>query len=170
MPGRRRPALGASGSGGSPTISFNGDNVVGGFGQAVLTAPKQLQSVTWQISGAVQYPQNPPLTNSKGDQPTALANPDQMAENGQSASLKFYWNLQTGSHTISASVVYANNGGTGTTNTVTVSVVAPRCQQLPGQLRGLYLGPDPSRERHGISTINSPTTCHGELAGHSHAQ
>lgn len=115
---------GSSGGGGNPTITFNGDNVVGGFGEVVLTAPAQLQTVNWQVSGAVQNPQNPPLTNSQGAAPTALPNPDPVTKSGQSAILDFYWNLQTGNHTISASVVYAGKG-TGTSNTITVNVVAP---------------------------------------------
>jgi hypothetical protein len=116
---------GSGGGSANPSINFSGTNVVGGFGEVVLTAPKPLQSVTWQVSGAVQNPQNPPLTNSQGAAPTPLANPDQVPQSGQSAILDFYWNLQTGNHTISASVVYANNKGTGNSNVITVNVVAP---------------------------------------------
>jgi hypothetical protein len=114
----------AEGGPNDPTIHFSGDNVVGGAGEVILSAPagKTLQTVTWQISGAEQ---SQSFVNSKGSA-TDLPNPDgPLPEAGGSAQLDFFWNLQTGDHTISASVVYANNGGAGTSNTVTVTVVAP---------------------------------------------
>ena len=138
--------LGGSGGGGgsnNPTIRFSGDNVVGGAGEVVLSAPSglSLQSVTWQISGAEQ---SQSFVNSKGSV-TDLPNPDgPLPEAGSTAQIDFFWNLQTGDHTISASVVYANNAGSGTSNTVTVNVVAPSVSSYKVTYTPLVWGTIPS--------------------------
>ena len=118
------------GNPGNPTITYvtnagmdSSESIVGGWAKVTLSAPAALQSVTWQVSGAMK---SQSYTNAKG-KTTPLpspANPDWT--NGTSSQLTFYWDASPGIHNISASVVYAGNRGSGTSNAVPITVLAPK--------------------------------------------
>ena len=115
---------GGSGNPGNPTVTVNGDNVVGGPTTATVVAPggATFDSVSWKITGAAK---SQSYTNASGT--TAdLPNPSAGNSGGVSSSISFFWNATTGPETVVATVTYAApfTGG-GTSNTATVTVIAP---------------------------------------------
>lgn len=116
------PTVVSTGGPNDPSLSVRG-GIIGGPVHAVLTAPgfqSILKEVTWTVTGAVD---TQIYQNSTGFTSSASTGATHILPGLAIDTYSPFWNTSTGSHTVSASVVYTN-GTTGSAS-ITVNVVKP---------------------------------------------